>query len=35
MELNIGQKETIYVRSKLIKLKELEYGKPSKNETFT
>jgi hypothetical protein len=32
-ELNIGQKETIYVRRKL--KKELEYGKPSRNETFT
>jgi hypothetical protein len=34
-ELNIGQKERIYVRSKLMKLKEIEYGKPSRNKTFT
>ena len=34
-EINIGQKETIYVRSKLMKLKELKYGKPSRNKTFT
>ena len=29
-EPNIGQKETIYVRSKLIKFKELEYGNKAK-----
>ena len=34
-ELNIGQKERIYVRSKLMKLKELECGKSSRNKTFT